>query len=97
MLNSILQLRDDKTEEYPIYYRHKNICLSCGSEGSLKLINIYGDEQKSDIHSFKEIICSKCNAKFSIIWEPDENGKMRPSAIGDNIKLDFVKEVMKGE
>ena len=94
MLNSIIRLRDtDSKTEYPIYFKDRNLCLECGGKDCLELINVYGDKQSSDIHAYKEIVCSKCNAKFTIKWEPDENGDMKPYAVGNETKLEFIKNV----
>lgn len=80
-----------KEVHYPIYFERKNICVSCGAEGDLKFVNIFGKEVNSEVHPFEYIKCSRCHAVYSIKWTRDEiTGKLYPSAVDKNIGRDFI-------
>lgn len=96
MLNSLININSEKETEYPISFKHKNICLRCGKENCLELFDIYNNKQIQDIHAYKEIICKNCKTKFTIQWEADETGEMKPSAVGNEVKINFIKENING-
>ena len=76
---------------YPFYFERKNICVSCGAEGSLKFINIFGKEATHEVHPFESLKCSRCGALYSIKWDKNKNdGKLYPSAVDKNITRDFL-------
>ena len=80
-----------KEIHYPIYFDRKNICVSCGAEGDLQFVNIFGKNVNHEVHPFEYIKCSRCHAVYSIKWtrNPDD-GKLYPSAVDKNIGREFV-------
>ena len=80
---------------YPFYFERKNICVSCGAEGSLKFINIFGKESTHEVHTFESLKCSKCGALYSIKWTKGENDKLYPSAVDKSITRDFLNNFKK--
>lgn len=77
--------------ECPIYFSKRNICVHCGSEGTLKFIDKFSNITKKEIYPFSGIICTNCNTKYSIKWEIDDtNNKMYPCAVDNNIVSDFL-------
>ena len=105
MLNiNITKLEEDTTGfnidvqniRYPFYFERKNICVSCGAEGTLKFINIFGKEAKHEIHPFESLKCSRCGALYSIKWDKDEeDGKLYPSGVDKSIVRDFLNNFKK--
>ncbi len=86
---------DVREIHYPIYFERKNICVSCGAEGTLKFINIFGKESPHEIHPFESLRCSRCGAAYSIKWSKGEDGKLYPSAVDRNITRDFINNFKK--
>lgn len=76
--------------EYPITVIGENICLHCGSSGSLQTVNIFGRPDPSGIRPFSHIKCTSCGRIFSIKWTRRENGKMIPVAICPSLKNEFL-------
>ena len=82
---------DIKEYHYPIYFKRKNICVSCGAEGDLVFVNIFGKEVSSEIHPFERLKCKRCGAEYSIKWEKsEEDDKLYPSAVDRSICKDFL-------
>ena len=80
---------------YPFYFERKNICVSCGAEGSLKFVNIFGKEAAHEVHPFESLKCSRCGAVYSIKWTKGENDKLYPSAVDKSITRDFLNNFKK--
>lgn len=81
---------DVKKAKFPVYFKNKNICVHCGANGSLMFINILGKPSKADsIEAFDHMKCSACGRVYSILWEPDDEGNMKPSAVEYNIGREF--------
>lgn len=80
-----------KEYHYPVYFKNKNICVSCGAEGELAFVNIFGKEVKHEIHPFEFLQCKRCGAKYSIKWDKsNEDQKLYPSAVDKSFIKDFV-------
>lgn len=80
-----------KEYHYPIYFERKNICISCGAEGDLKFINIFGKEASHEVHPFEYLKCTRCGATYSIKWDrSEEDNKLYPSAVDKSIAKDFL-------
>ena len=92
MLNISTHINIDvKTVQYPIFFDKRNICVHCGSEGSLIFVDKFGRDTKKEIYPFDHIRCTKCNRHFSILLQRDNsNGKMYPSAIDPSFKQEFI-------
>jgi hypothetical protein len=89
---------DIKEIQYPFYFERKNICVSCGAEGSLKFINIFGKESTHEVHPFESLKCSRCGASYSIKWDRDkETDKLYPSAVDKKITTDFLNMFKKSD
>ena len=79
-----------RTIRVPYTFTRDNICSACGTEGSLAVVNIFGKEERTlDIHPMDYIRCRNCGFNYSIRWDPDEEGKMRPVPINRSIKAEF--------
>lgn len=76
--------------EYPITVVGENICLHCGSSGSLQTVNIFGKPDPSGIRPFSHIKCTCCGRIFSIKWTQTNNGKLIPVAISPSFKNEFL-------
>lgn len=89
-LNSEVSI-DIKHVKFPVYFRHKNICIHCGGEGTLVFVDKFGRESKKELSAFEHIKCTKCGRIYSMRWEPDEKDETtyRPSAVEFNIIQDF--------
>ena len=82
---------DIKEYHYPVYFKRKNICVSCGAEGDLVFVNIFGKETSHDVHPFESLKCKRCGALYSIKWDKsDEDNKLYPSAVDKSIVKDFL-------
>ena len=82
---------DMKEYKYPIYFERKNICVSCGTEGELIFVNIFGKETSHDVHPFEYIKCKRCGALYSIKWDKSkEDNKLYPSAVDKSVLRDFL-------
>lgn len=80
-----------KEYHYPIYFEKKNICVSCGAEGDLIFVNIFGKEASHEVHPFEHLKCRRCGATYSIKWDrSEEDDKLYPSAVDKNIAKDFL-------
>lgn len=80
-----------KEYHYPIYFERKNICVSCGTEGDLVFVNIFGKEVSHEVHPFEYLKCKRCGAVYSIRWDKSENdSKLYPSAVDKSIIKDFL-------
>lgn len=92
MLNINMRVNVDlKTTHYPIIFEGRNVCVHCGSEGSLRFVDKFGNETNKDIHPFDHLKCSHCGRSFSILWQTDEkSGKMFPSATEHGIGREFL-------
>jgi ribosomal protein L37E len=93
--DSTLLKVDMKEYEYPIYFERKNICVSCGTEGDLIFVNIFGKETSHDIYPFEYIKCKRCGAMYSIKWSKGEDNKLYPSAVDKKITRDFLNNFKK--
>jgi hypothetical protein len=82
-------LRVTKTV-YPVYFQGRNICIHCGANNSLVLVDVFGRETKQEIHPFSHFKCRRCGQSYSIRWDTLEDGKMTPSAVDSSIKNEFV-------
>ena len=82
---------DIKEYHYPIYFERRNICVSCGAEGELAFINIFGKEATSETRPpFERIRCKRCGAEYSIRWDKSEDGMLHPTAVDRTITKDFL-------
>lgn len=92
MLNIGVKVNVDiKDVKYPVYFEGKNICAHCGAEGSLVLVDKFGNETRREIHPFDHIKCRACGRVFSIKWVKDPtNNKLIPCAVSPCIKQEFV-------
>ena len=80
--------------QYPIMFDRRNVCVHCGSEGSLTFVDKFGKETKKEIHPFDHIKCKNCGRHFSILWEKDNsNGKMYPIATDYGVKREFLNMI----
>lgn len=83
--------------QYPIKFFKGNICIHCGSEGTLKCIDSFGRETKkgNEIYPFEHIKCTNCNRIYSIEWKEDmENPtQMRPIAVDPSVKQQFLNSI----
>ena len=75
--------------KYPVYFEHKNICIHCGAEGSLVFVDRFGREYDKELEVFEHIKCKRCNRIYSIRWDRDAEGVMKPSAIDFGIGTQF--------
>lgn len=88
--DSILDI-NIKSYHYPIYFERRNICTSCGAEGDLVFINVFGKEVSHEVHPFEHLKCKRCGAEYSIKWDKDpEDQKLYPSAVDRSIVGDFL-------
>lgn len=93
MLDINVDININKGPTYPVYFT-KNICVNCGAENSLVMVDIFGRECNQEIHPFDYIKCKKCNQKFSIEWiKNQETGKMRAVAGDKSVVQDFFNAV----
>ena len=76
--------------EYPITIIGENICLHCGSSGSLRTVNIFGKPDPTGIRPFSHIECNCCGRIFSIKWTQISDGKMIPVAISPSVKNEIL-------
>lgn len=89
---------DIKEYHYPIYFERKNICVSCGAEGELAFVNIFGKEVSHEIHPFEYLRCKRCHAEYSIKWDRSEDDqKLYPSAVDKSLVKDFINIFKKKE
>jgi ribosomal protein L40E len=87
---------DIKEYSYPVYFSRKNICVSCGAEGELKFVNIFGKEVSHEVHPFEYLKCQRCGARYSIKWERDSSDdKLYPSAVDKRSVDDFLNNFIK--
>ena len=92
MLNFNVDVKIGLNEvSYPLLFDGKNVCVHCGGEGTLVIVDKFGNETKQEIHPFDHIKCKKCGRLYSIRWEHDpNNGKMYPIADERSIKREFI-------
>ena len=82
---------ESKEYHYPFYFERKNICVSCGAEGELIFVNIFGKEVSHEVHPFEYLKCKRCGAMYSIKWDKDQKTqKLYPSAVDKNVADDFL-------
>jgi ribosomal protein L37E len=88
MFNVSLEI---KHAEFPLYFKHRNVCIHCGAEESLVFIDKFGKESTKEIAPFDHIRCKRCGRIYSMKWEPDEKDHSiyRPSAVEFDIKRDL--------
>lgn len=87
-INTNIECKDVK---YPIYFDRLNICLHCGTTGSLVMMDKFDKEAREEIYPFDYIRCKKCGREFSIKWEKDKDtGKMYPCAVDPSISKQFT-------
>jgi ribosomal protein L37E len=80
-----------KEYHYPIYFERKNACVSCGAEGELVFVNIFGKEALHEVHPFEKLKCRRCGAEYSIKWDKsDKDNKLYPSAVDKSLMKDFL-------
>ena len=84
-----------KEVHYPFYFERKNICVSCGAEGCLKFINIFGKDASHEVYPFESLKCSRCGAVYSIKWTKGQDDKLYPSAVDKSITRDFLNNFKK--
>lgn len=77
---------------YPILFDKVNICVQCGAEGSLVFVDKYGNKTKQEIHPYDHIVCTKCGAKFEILWKKDGE-RMYPVAADPIYRDDFLNHI----
>lgn len=81
---------DIKSPTFPVYFKNKNICIHCGAH-ALSFVNVFGrtTSNKNSIDPFEHIKCMKCGRVYSILWEPGDDGEMKPTAVEHNIQREF--------
>ena len=80
---------DIKKIKYPIYFEHRNICSHCGTEGSLVFVDRFGNTYTKELSVFEHIKCKNCGRIYSIRWDRNSNGDMKPSATDFSINTQF--------
>ena len=82
---------ESKEYHYPFYFERKNMCVSCGAEGDLHFVNIFGKDASHEVHPFEYLKCKRCGAVYSIRWDKNqEDQKLYPSAVDKRIIDDFL-------
>lgn len=87
---------DVKKVHAPVAFVHKNVCVHCGGEGTLKFVDKFGRISSKEINAFDHIKCSKCGKPYSIEWSADESrdpDKLYPTAVEPDIKKGFMNIV----
>lgn len=74
---------------YPVYFEHRNVCVHCGAEGTLVFTDKFGNEFVKELGIFEHIKCTRCKRIYSIRWDRDNDGVMKPSAIDFSIGNQF--------
>ena len=77
-----------KETHYPIRF-NSNLCVKCGKENTLEMVDIFGKPCKSELHPFDHIRCNCCGAIYSILWEKDDDGHMAPYPTDPSIKQEI--------
>ena len=80
---------DIKKIKYPVYFEHRNICVHFSAEGSLVFVDKFGNEFIKELGIFEHIKCTRCKRIYSIRWDRDQYGTMKPSAIDFSIANQF--------
>jgi hypothetical protein len=80
---------DIKKVHCPFHFEKVNECVHCGGKDTLIFIDKFGHQSRKEINAFDHIKCTKCGHSYSMKWEPDENGDMKPSAVELDIKRQF--------
>ena len=75
--------------KYPVYFEHRNVCVHCGARNSLVFVDRFGNETTKETAAFEHIKCKRCKRIYSIRWDRDECGNMRPSAVDFSIVTQF--------
>ena len=73
---------------YPIIFTN-NTCTSCGAEGTLGFVDVFGREATQEIHALERIQCKKCGAKYGIQWDADDSGKLIPTPTDYDVSVMF--------
>lgn len=82
---------DVKHAIFPVYFKNKNICIHCGSNKSLIFVNAFGKKvHNNSVDTFSHLKCTNCGRTYSILWEPDDEGTMKPSAVEYNVGKEFM-------
>ena len=83
--------------QYPIKFTKGNVCIHCGSEGTLQCVDSFGRETRkgNEIYPFEHIKCASCGRVYSIEWRPDpaDPSQMRPIAVDPSIKQQFLNSI----
>jgi len=91
-----IQFHVDKIQ-YPVKFSKGNVCVHCGSENTLKCVDIFGNQtnEGNEIYPFEHIVCTKCKRVYSIEWRQDENepGKLNPIPVDPSIKQQFLNSL----
>ena len=90
MLRLPFDIIKHKEPVYPVRFEKHNICVHCGSTGTLVFVNKWGKETKKEIYPFNKIKCTKCGTVYSIMWQMDDNGDMYPTAVDESFRLEFI-------
>jgi hypothetical protein len=72
----------------PIKFNN-NQCVVCAGQGTLKMVDIFGNIVESNIHPLDHITCTNCGSNFSIDWRKNSEGKMIPTACDGSFKRDM--------
>ncbi len=75
--------------KYPVYFEHRNTCIHCGAEGNLVFVDRFDNEYTRELGIFEYIKCKRCGRIYSIKWDRDREGRLKPSATDFSITAQF--------
>jgi hypothetical protein len=80
--------------DYPIVVKKENICLHCGSRGTLRMVDKFGAITKKEIYPYEHIECINCKRIYSIDWREDaEKDRLYPVAVSPNLKSQILNSI----
>lgn len=89
-INVDVDISVNKGLKFPIKLIGVNKCLHCGSEGTLKKVDIFGRPSVKDIYPLDHITCTNCNQDYSIEWKDNGTGELIPVPVDQSIKREFL-------
>lgn len=87
-IDTKISITNNKKKHYPLVFS-TNVCTVCGAEGTLQVIDKFGNVTTKEIHAFDHIKCSKCGALYGIKWDKDDTNHMSPLAVDPGLKDRF--------
>ena len=84
---------------FPVYFKHKDICIHCGAEDCITLIDIFGNNINTfNMYTVVYAVCNRCHRMYKLKWEPNENGEYEASVTDNSVALqykDFIERLNK--